>query len=119
MRLLYVLTTLALLGCGGSKKDEDSAQKPTPEVPAPTPEAPSAFVAEINPILEKSCGGCHSPGAKYTPFVGDEALTLATADAIAFRVTHEDPKVFMPPARARAPMTPEETQKLLQFLGKS
>ncbi len=119
MRLLYILTALAFLGCGASKKDEESAKKPTPEVPAPTPEAPSVFASEINPILEKSCGGCHSPGAKHTPFVGDEALTQATGDGIAARITTSDPKLYMPPARAREPLTSEETQKLLQFLGKS
>lgn len=116
MKLGIVAAAAALAFVVGCGKDKESNQGDAP--PGSGDALPlTTWDAEIHPLLQKSCGGCHTAGAKHAAFVDDEALFKSMAVPIAERIKSEEPKVVMPPPRSRDGLTSGERQALLAYLG--
>lgn len=107
---IVILTSLLMTvsGCGDSRSEKKVAGPVQPEA--------SGFSRDIDPILQRNCGGCHSTGAKHSVFVGDEAAFKTAAAAMIERITSDNPKFVMPPMRAREPLTEAERETLLAYL---
>lgn len=104
--LSLLLGAAALAGCSGDPGGKESSSSTTP-VPDPnTPEASSAptFHKDVEPILQKSCMGCHSTG-NIAPF----SLTkYEDAKAVAGLIAAQTRAKQMPPwgAQETAECTP-------------
>lgn len=112
-RLLIVSAVVAIgtglfFSCGASdNKDSDNDKTGTS----------LSFANDVDPILEKSCGGstCHSSGSPYTNYLGNQTAFDGNEDSIKARITATNASV-MPPSTSELTLSTADKTVLLNYI---
>ena len=110
--IVVTLIALALWACSSDSSHDGGASSCPADLPAACPAAPPSFKADIEPLIERRCWGCHANGGVATP-----AHDFSTYDDIYRQRSAMLNQVYacnMPPADA-GQLTPEERASLLSW----
>jgi len=115
--IAFTIAVTALTSCGGSSSstsgDPDSGTSGTScsGATATCPATPPSYSAQIAPIIQARCAGCHSPGGVG----GRDFTTWSGVDAWRSNIEEQVGGCVMPPSGSPQPTDSERTL-LLEWL---
>jgi len=106
----------ALIATAGASCTSPAAQNCPNDLPAACPSPAPMFSADVSPLIQKYCAGCHSAdGEEPNPLLVSYASITGSMDSTARMVETQLVQCNMPPAGQPQP-TSEERQTILGWI---